>query len=70
MCCSECHEVCMNCETLCAVESPSEGFQYSEAELKLLTDKWSRYSVGYFFFGFCVLVLVQYIVVNTSTIDC
>jgi len=64
MCCSECHEVCMNCETLCAVESPSEGFQYSEAELKLLTDKWSRYSVGYFFWilctGFSAVYCCQY----------
>ena len=41
-------EVDEDCETLDAVESASGGFEYSEAELKFLTEKWSRYSVAYF----------------------
>ena len=41
-------EVDEDCETLDAVESASEGFEYYDAELKLLVEKWSRYSVAYF----------------------
>lgn len=44
---TERHEVGEDCETVDAVESASEGFEYSE-ELKLLVEKWSRYSVACF----------------------
>jgi len=44
---SECFEAAKNCETLSLAETASEGLQYSEEELTLLTDKWSRYSFAY-----------------------
>lgn len=59
---SEQHEVGKNCEALCVVELASDGFEYCEAELKLLVEKWSRYDFQcclFFDFTSCFRVVCQ-----------
>jgi len=44
MFCSECHEVDKNCDSLDAAKLTADGCEYTEEELKLLIEKWSRYN--------------------------
>ena len=65
---SECHEAVNNFETLSLVESTSEDAEYSEEDLKLLSEKWSWY--GTIFHIFTLLLVISLPISYNIDISC